>query len=122
MQRVSFRFLVEIATAPFEERKFNKIKFCVPIILGLLAGMYSSVCLATPLWSAMSASFDKTKEKYFKRNAISYEKDEDEEQIVITNKNTSSAAVASMDKPVQKQPPKKPVYKYKKKNTTFKKK
>ncbi len=97
-------------------------EFCVPIILGLLAGMYSSVCLATPLWSAMSASFDKTKEKYFKRNAISYEKDEDEEQIVITNKNTSSAAVASMDKPVQKQPPKKPVYKYKKKNTTFKKK
>ena len=97
-------------------------EFCVPIILGLLAGMYSSVCLATPLWAAMSASFDKTKEKYFKRNVISYEKDEDEEQIVITNKNTSSAAVASMDKPVQKQPPKKPVYKYKKKNTTFKKK
>ena len=97
-------------------------EFCVPIILGLLAGMYSSVCLATPLWAAMSASFDKTKAKYSKRNAVTYEKDEDEEEIVYTNKNTNTAPVAAGNtKPVGKQQ-QRPVYKYKKKNTTFKKK
>lgn len=93
-------------------------EFCVPIILGLLAGMYSSVCLATPLWAAMSASFDKTKEKYFKRNAVTYEKDEDEEQVVITNRPTSD----NSQKVAPKKQPAKPIYKYSKKNTTFKKK
>ena len=97
-------------------------EFCVPIILGLLAGMYSSVCLATPLWAAMSTSFDKTKAKYGKRNAVTYEKAEDEEEIVYTNRNTNTAApvAAGSSKPAQKQP-QRPVYKYKK-NTTFKKK
>lgn len=95
-------------------------EFCVPIILGLIAGMYSSVCLATPLWAAMSASFDKTKAKYFKRNAVTYEKDEDEEEIVYTDKNTAAPVAAGGAKPVQKQQ-QRPVYKYKK-NTTFKKK
>ncbi|MCM1305967.1 MAG: protein translocase subunit SecF [Bacteroides sp.] len=98
-------------------------EFCVPIILGLLAGMYSSVCLATPLWAAMSASFDKTRAKYSKRHAVTYEKADDEEEIVYTNKNTGSSApvAAGGIKPVQKQP-QRPIYKYKKKNTTFKKK
>lgn len=98
-------------------------EFCVPIILGLIAGMYSSVCLATPLWAAMSASFDKTKEKYMKRNAVTYDdKDEDEEEVVYTNKNTqTSSAPAVEKKPVQKQQQNR-IYKYSKKNTTFKKK
>lgn len=106
-------------------------EFCVPIILGLIAGMYSSVCLATPLWAAMSASFDKTKEKYAKRNSVTYDSDDDDEvdheQVVITNKtnaaNRSNAdGFAGTSKPVQKKQPSKPIYKYSKKNTTFKKK
>lgn len=95
-------------------------EFCVPIILGLLAGMYSSVCLATPLWAAMSASFDKTKEKYAKRHAITYEKDEDEEQTVAKVVDTTKPAYDAVKKPAKQQPQK--LYKYKKKNTTFKKK
>lgn len=96
-------------------------EFCVPIILGLLAGMYSSVCLATPMWAAMSASFDKTKEKYAKRHAVTYEKDEDEEQVV----NVGNGAVkkdVSASKPEQKKQQPQKLYKYTKKNTTFKKK
>ena len=95
-------------------------EFCVPIILGLLAGMYSSVCLATPLWAAMSTSFDKTKEKYAKRHAITYEKDEDEEQTVAKVVDTTKPAYDAVKKPAKQQPQK--LYKYKKKNTTFKKK
>lgn len=96
-------------------------EFCVPIILGLVAGMYSSVCLATPLWAAMSASFDKTKEKYAKRHAVTYEKDEDgEEQTVAKVVDTTKPAYDAAKKPAKQQPQK--LYKYKKKNTTFKKK
>ena len=95
-------------------------EFCVPIILGLLAGMYSSVCLATPLWAAMSTSFDKTKEKYAKRHAITYEKDEDEEHTVAKVVDTTKPAYDAVKKPAKQQPQK--LYKYKKKNTTFKKK
>lgn len=96
-------------------------EFCVPIILGLVAGMFSSVCLATPLWAAMSASFDKTKEKYAKRHAVTYEKDEDgEEQTVAKVVDTTKPAYDAAKKPAKQQPQK--LYKYKKKNTTFKKK
>lgn len=41
-------------------------EFCVPIILGLLAGLYSALTIATPLWAAMSISFDKTKREICK--------------------------------------------------------
>lgn len=98
-------------------------EFCVPIILGLLAGMYSSVCLATPLWAAMSASFDKTKEKYMKRNSVSYEKKDDEEIVLATNKTAPVYGQPQAVKQAgQKQQANKPIYKYSKKNTTFKKK
>ncbi|MDE5602059.1 MAG: protein translocase subunit SecF [Clostridia bacterium] len=99
-------------------------EFCVPIILGLVAGMFSSVCLATPLWAAMSASFDRTREKYSKRNSVVYEKKEDEEELVLASaSNGSSVAKSNAPKQAgQKQNKGKVVYKYSKKNTTFKKK
>ena len=102
-------------------------QFCVPIILGLVAGFFSSVFLAAPLWAAMSASFDKTKEKYAKRNEVSYDKKdpEGEEQVLAKPvKNESSArtpeqaAVKKQNKPANNNT----VYKYSKKNTQFKKK
>jgi len=95
----------------------------VPIILGLIAGMFSSVCLATPLWAAMSKSFDKTKEKYMKRNAVTYDKKDDEELSVPVY--TGSASESQEPKKAGEKQPKekgKVVYKYSKKNTTFKKK
>ncbi len=100
-------------------------EFCVPIILGLVAGMYSSVFLATPLWAAMSASFDKTKAKYFKRNSVTYDVKEDEEEIIPAVRQGQPALAGGEPKNVkpstQKQQQNK-VYKYSKKNTTFKKK
>lgn len=100
-------------------------EFCVPIILGLVAGMYSSVFLATPLWAAMSRSFDRTREKYAKRNSVTYEKDDDGEEIVFTSAQQKTALASPAPKAVkqggQKQQANK-VYKYSKKNTTFKKK
>lgn len=102
-------------------------EFCVPIILGLIAGMYSSVLLATPLWSTMSVSYDKLKEKYSKRNTVVYEKAEDEEQVVSYKKSGSDGDDEEMmPKQKVKQAGNKPknntIYKYSKKNTTFKKK
>lgn len=101
-------------------------QFCVPIILGLVAGFFSSVFLAAPLWAAMSASFDKTREKYAKRHEVTYDKPaEGEEQV------SAKPLKSEVEKPVQPKPssakPNKPknnntVYKYSKKNTQFKKK
>lgn len=94
-------------------------EFCVPIILGLIAGLFSSVMLAVPLWAAMSKSFDKTKAKHANKEGISYEKkaadpydNEDHEYrpVAETKKATGQKAKANT------------VYKYTKKNTTFKKK
>ncbi len=104
-------------------------EFCVPIILGLIAGFYSSVCLATPLWAAMSESFDKTREKHANRHAVTYDKkdDEGEEQVLApasASKTDTAFAKPQSTKTVdaEKPAPKKPIYKYSKKNTTFKKK
>ncbi len=99
-------------------------EFCVPIILGLVAGLYSSVCLATPLWSAMSASFDRTKEKYFKRNTVSYDKKEDDEEQVSLAAGDGAEVKAKAAKQTDQQQKQKAntIYKYSKKNTTFKKK
>ena len=102
-------------------------QFCVPIILGLVAGFFSSVFLAAPLWAAMSASFDKTKEKYAKRNEVSYEKKEEGEEQIVQGKTLKQDTTAKelQQKPQQKQDKPKQnntVYKYSKKNTQFKKK
>ncbi len=86
-------------------------EFCVPIILGLIAGLYSSVFLATPLWAAMSASFDRTKAKYFSRNKVTYsEKREDEEVVEAQVKVTETDEIKPKEvkqagqKPEKKQP------------------
>ncbi|MBO4380844.1 MAG: hypothetical protein J5815_01675, partial [Clostridia bacterium] len=79
-----------------------------------------------PLWAAMSASFDRTKEKYAKRNEVSYDKKDPEGEEQVPAKPAKNNA----DKPVPAKKPdqgKKPnnnntVYKYSKKNTQFKKK
>ena len=97
-------------------------QFCVPIILGLLAGFFSSVFLAAPLWAAMSASFDKTKEKYAKRNEVTYDKKEPEgEEQVLAKPLKKENAQKAPAQPKQK-PANNAVYKYSKKNTQFKKK
>lgn len=101
-------------------------EFCVPIILGLIAGMFSSVCLATPLWAAMSASFDRTREKYAKRNEVTYDKKEEETPVpatVFVGETQMATASAAPKQAGQKQQQKgKVIYKYSKKNTSFKKK
>ncbi len=96
-------------------------QFCVPIILGLVAGFFSSVFLAAPLWAAMSASFDKTKEKYAKRNEVSYEKKDAEGEEQVPAKPAKNDKTPAPAQPKQK-PANNTVYKYSKKNTQFKKK
>lgn len=94
-------------------------EFCVPIILGLIAGFFSSVFLATPLWAAMSASFDKTKAKYAKRNEVSYEKKEEDATVYEDGEQIVKPAPQKQAGQKQKA---NAIYKYSKKNTTFKKK
>ena len=96
-------------------------EFCVPIILGLLAGLYSALTIATPLWAAMSISFDKTKEKYAKRHNVSYDKKDDDEVDSTVVKDVEATPVQVKQAGAQKQKAN-TVYKYSKKNTTFKKK
>ena len=96
-------------------------EFCVPIILGLLAGLYSALTIATPLWAAMSISFDKTKEKYAKRHTVSYDKKDDDEVDSTVVKDDEATPVQVKQAGAQKQKAN-TVYKYSKKNTTFKKK
>ena len=102
-------------------------QFCVPIILGLVAGFFSSVFLAAPLWGAMSASFDRTKEKYAKRNEVTYDKPaEGEEQVLakpLKGDVEKSVQPQKQAAPKQNKPKNNnTVYKYSKKNTQFKKK
>ena len=96
-------------------------EFCVPIILGLIAGLYSALTIATPLWAAMSISFDKTKEKYAKRHNVSYDKNDDNEVDSTVVKDDEATLVQVKQAGAQKQKAN-TVYKYSKKNTTFKKK
>ncbi|HCF82472.1 MAG TPA: protein translocase subunit SecF [Ruminococcaceae bacterium] len=97
-------------------------EFCVPIILGLMAGLYSALTIATPLWAAMSISFDKTKEKYAKRHNISYDKKDDEEVDATVVKGDDEAKPVQVKQAGAQKQKANTVYKYSKKNTTFKKK
>ena len=119
---VTVIFLAILGSASIRE-------FCVPIILGLLAGVYSSVFLATPMWAAFSRVQDKIKEKHSK--TVSYASalaDEDGEQIVPMEKNDGKDDdddTGFAPKNVAKkngQQKGKTIYKYSKKNTTIKKK
>ncbi len=95
-------------------------EFCVPIILGLCSGFFSAVFLAVPMWSSMSIAFDKFKAKHMKSKAVSYDKPEDEEQVVVEAGVKAQAPKANNNS--KKNNNKNVVYKYSKKNTTFKKK
>lgn len=110
-------------------------EFCVPIILGLLVGAYSSVFLATPMWAAFSRSYDKQKAKRAATavygSGASSTDDEDREQVIAPAAGRNSAdddddattfAPKSNKPKAQNKPKGKPIYKYSKKNTTFKKK
>lgn len=44
-------------------------EFAFPIIVGLLAGVYSSVLISAPLWALMADKFDKKKQKQGKNGA-----------------------------------------------------
>lgn len=99
-------------------------EFCVPIILGLMAGLYSALTIATPLWAEMSISFDKTKEKYAKRHSVNYDKKDDEavDSTVVSGDEEQVARPVQVKQAGQQKQKANTVYKYSKKNTTFKKK
>lgn len=125
---VTVIFLAILGSASIRE-------FCVPIILGLLAGLYSSVFLATPMWAAFTRSWDKMKAKraataVYGGGASSVKDDEDTEQVFpvekrddeddddgFTPRKTEKSGKQGGNKPKGKT-----IYKYSKKNTTFKKK
>lgn len=110
-------------------------EFCVPIILGLLAGLYSSVFLATPMWASFTESWDKLKAKraataVYGGGSSSRDDDEDKEQTFPVEKNNEEDdddgfTPRKEEKKVKSggnKPKGKTIYKYSKKNTTFKKK
>ena len=102
-------------------------EFCVPIILGLVAGFYSSVLLATPIWAGLSKEFDRITEKRRSSGKASYatSEEDDEEQTVYrgeTREYWGEEQVPAVQPKAEKKPAQKPVHKYSKKNTTFKKK
>lgn len=125
---VTVIFLAILGSASIRE-------FCVPIILGLMAGLYSSVFLATPMWAAFTRSWDKMKAKraataVYGGGASSVKDDEDTEQVFpvekrddeddddgFTPRKTEKSGKQGGNKPKSKT-----IYKYSKKNTTFKKK
>ena len=124
---VTVIFLAILGSASIRE-------FCVPIILGLIAGLYSSVFLATPMWAAFTRSWDKMKAKraataVYGGGASSVKDDEDTEQVFpvekrddeddddgFTPRKTEKSGKQGGNKPKGKT-----IYKYSKKNTTFKK-
>lgn len=97
-------------------------EFCVPIILGLCAGLFSALNLATPLWAELSISWDATKAKYSKRNEITYDKKDDEESDIIVGEDGEQTIRPTSVKQAGQKQKQNVVYKYSKKNTTFKKK
>ena len=102
-------------------------EFCVPIILGLVAGFYSSVLLATPIWAGLSKEFDRITEKRRSSGKASYatSEEDDEEQTVYRGEAREywgEEQVPAVQPKAEKKPAQKPVHKYSKKNTTFKKK
>ena len=111
-------------------------EFCVPIILGLIAGLFSSVFLATPMWAAFTRGWDKLKAKRAATAVYgpgSSADDEDKEQVFASPARDddddeegfapkkSDAAPKAAKKGGDK-PKGKPIYKYSKKNTKFKNK
>ena len=89
-------------------------EFTVPIIIGLFVGFYSSIFIATPIWSQLSYVAEGMRAKRLAgKNAVTYETLDETGNIVE-------------DEMVEEKPVKKPkansTYKYTKRNTTFKNK
>lgn len=97
-------------------------EFCVPIILGLCAGLFSALNFATPLWAELSISWDATKAKYSKRNEVTYDKKDDEDSDIIVGEDGEQTIRPTSVKQAGQKQKQNAVYKYSKKNTTFKKK
>ena len=110
-------------------------EFCVPIILGLIAGLFSSVCLATPMWAAFSRSWDKLRAKRaataaYAGAAPSASDDDDDKEVIFKldrkDDDDDEGFAPKASQPKSKsggdKPKGKPIYKYSKKNTSFKKK
>ena len=111
-------------------------EFCVPIILGLIAGLFSSVFLATPMWAAFTRGWDKLKAKRAATAVYgpgSSADDEDKEQVFASPARDDdddeegfapkkSDAAPKAAKQGGDKPKGKPIYKYSKKNTKFKNK
>ena len=110
-------------------------EFCVPIILGLIAGLFSSVCLATPMWAAFSRSWDKLRAKRaataaYAGAAASASDDDDDKEVIFKpdrkDDDDDEGFAPKASQPKSKsggdKPKGKPIYKYSKKNTSFKKK
>ena len=124
---VTVVFLAALGSSSIQE-------FCVPILLGLVAGVYSSVLLAVPMWSAFSRSYDKSREKRMGALAYATSSDDDPENDptvykgealpdVFDEEGGATVAPAAFEKAKKDGAPKgKKIYKYSKKNTTFKKK
>lgn len=101
-------------------------EFCVPIILGLVAGFYSSVVLATPVWVGLSKEFDKISAKRQGDNKVNFTTKEDDEDATVYRGEAKKeywgeeqvVAAPKAEKKAQKPA----IHKYSKKNTTFKKK
>ncbi len=101
-------------------------EFCVPIILGLVAGFYSSVVLATPIWVGLSKEFDKISAKRQGDNKVNFTTKEDDEDATVYRGEAKKeywgeeqvVAAPKAEKKAQKPA----IHKYSKKNTTFKKK
>jgi len=80
-------------------------EFTLPIIIGLIVGLYSSLFLAAPLWSAMSFSFEKLKEKRMAKKGLAYEavtnadfKRSDEETVKIKKEKSETKSRATETK------------------------
>ena len=107
-------------------------EFCIPIILGLVAGFYSSIFIATPLWAQMSYSWEKTLEKIRIKRGIETEQrvvgQTEEVSPLALGKGNKKGAVSNDVMPSEQKKAKaekakaNTVYKYSKKNTQFKKK
>lgn len=124
---VTVIFLAALGSSSIQE-------FCVPILLGLVAGAYSSVFMAVPMWSAFSRAYDRSREKRMGGLAYASASADDEDdptvykgealpEVFEDKEGGVTVAPAASEKTKKEGAPKgKKIYKYSKKNTTFKKK
>ena len=45
-------------------------QFAIPLIVGIISGCYSSVCVASPLWYVLSGKGEKEQKKYYQHTAV----------------------------------------------------